>query len=61
MLLTLVGYTSATIIFGYFFLKIPVHAIIQDQYGDNRIAWLLCGIAADSIARVYRLFEEPLP
>jgi Kef-type K+ transport system membrane component KefB len=48
-------YTLVILIIGHFWLESMVELI--KKFGEPRIAWLFVGLAADGVARLYRLFD----
>jgi hypothetical protein len=57
VLLGAAGYVFFILAFGHFVLNVPASSIIRERIGDDRFAWLLIGVAADTFARLYRIFE----
>jgi RsiW-degrading membrane proteinase PrsW (M82 family) len=49
-------YTLIVLIIGHFFLD-TMMSMIDENFGEPRIAWLFVGLAADGAARLYRLFD----
>jgi hypothetical protein len=56
-LLGIVSYTLLILVVGNFAFRIPISLAIS-AYGDDRMAWLMLGLLADTFARLYRLYES---
>ncbi|HEV7599062.1 MAG TPA: hypothetical protein VGO49_02240 [Bradyrhizobium sp.] len=60
VLLCIVSYTFLVLIVGNFAFHIPVSVAVAN-FGEDRIAWLMLGLLADTFSRLYRLFDSELP
>lgn len=49
-------YTLIILIIGHFGYNIMIK-MIDDGFGETRVAWLFVGLAADGFARLYRVFD----
>ncbi len=52
-LLGIAFYSFGVLALGQFFLDIPVSQTVRVNFGDARVGWLLLGVFADYIPRLY--------
>jgi predicted permease len=61
LLLSAAFYTITLALFGQWVLKIPLSSVIKDNFGDERVAWVLLFLVADVFARYWELFDTTPP
>jgi hypothetical protein len=57
VMLAVTFYTMLVLIFGHWGMKIPLSETVHNNFGDERVAWLLVFLIGDVFGRYYELFD----
>lgn len=57
MLLAATAYILLVTVVSNFVFHISISETITDGFGNDRVAWLFFGLLADTLARLYALFD----